>query len=323
MMPSVSIVVPTYNEERNISVCLDAIAKQDYPQNRIEILIVDNYSTDKTVKKIKDYPNARVLYNKVKDPEISKMIGLQNSKGEFFLYLDADVEIVGENWLSKLLMPLIDNPTAAGSFPRFIPDKNAPPLARFLRYHPLELDPIFQFFCTEIMDTVVSEENDYWVCRFVPQKVPPIGICIYRKDILIQCIGRMKKFMDIDVPVILSENGFNEFIHVPSCGIYHRSSFSLREIANKRIRNIRKVYLPNLEKRRFKYFDLSRKKDLLKIFFWVVYANLFFPEFIRGVYKTIENRDTACMYEPVIAIVLTDVIVYGFLRYGLLKQIRF
>lgn len=60
--PVVSVVVTTKNEEKNIGRCLESITKQTYPKEKIEIIVVDNNSTDRTkeivekfIKKI-DFP---------------------------------------------------------------------------------------------------------------------------------------------------------------------------------------------------------------------------------------------------------------------------
>lgn len=318
-LPTVSIIIPTYNEEKNIKTCLNAILKQDYPSKLIEIIIVDNRSTDKTVDIVnqykRKYPHISLIFNDIeKDAETSKMIGLHKSKGELFLYLDADIEIVGADWFSKLIRPLTTDSSFTGSFPRFIPKPDDVAIGRYLRYHPLELDPVFQFFCTEIKDTVIEKKDNYEICEFHPQKIPPIGVCIYRKEVLMKTIGKMKKFMDIDVPVILSKNGYNRFVYVQSCGIYHINIKTLSEIIKRRQRNIDQIYLPNIETREFTYFNLKNKSDILKIALWVIYANLFLPKLAEGLYKTIKNKDIACMYEPIVSILLTETIVLGFLK---------
>ncbi len=310
---SISIIIPTYNEERNIERCLSAIFSQDYPKELLEIIIVDNYSEDKIVELAQKY-NTKIYFNLIKDAEVSKMVGLHKATKELFLYLDADIEIVGRDWLNKLVMPFAENFDLVGSFPRFIPKTTDTAIGRYLRYHPLELDPVFQFFCTEIKDTIIEDRGKYKICKFCPPKIPPIGICVYRRGILMEVIGDMGKFMDIDVPVILSKNGFNKFAYVSSCGIYHINVKNLKDLIQKRLRNIDKVYLLSIETREFKYFDLRKKRDILKIVFWIFYANLFFPSFIKGVFKTFKHKDFALLYEPIVSIALTDAIIWGFLR---------
>ena len=46
----VSVIVPMYNAERYLAVCLDALVSQDYPSSDYEILLVDNLSTDRSVE---------------------------------------------------------------------------------------------------------------------------------------------------------------------------------------------------------------------------------------------------------------------------------
>jgi glycosyltransferase involved in cell wall biosynthesis len=314
-LPKITIAIPTYNEKENIERCLSSIFNQNYPKDLLEVLVIDDISTDNTIELANKY-NVKIIVSGNKDAEISKMIGLHNASGELFMYLDADIELVGTDWFRQIVKPLIEDESIVGSFPRFVPKKSDVAIGRFLRYHELELDPVFQFFCTEISDTILEDKKEYLICSFNPPKIPPIGICVYRRKILENVIVAMKKFMDIDVPVILSKKGFNKFSYVPSCGIYHTNIKSLKEIIQRRQRNIDKVYLPNVETREFTYFNLKNKCDIFKIVFWIIYANLFLPSLIKGFYKMSKNKDIACMYEPIVALLLTDCIAFGFLKNG-------
>ncbi|KKU38295.1 MAG: Glycosyl transferase family 2 [Candidatus Amesbacteria bacterium GW2011_GWA1_46_35] len=47
--PGVSIIIPVLNNERTIKKCLECVTFQDYPKNKVEILILDGGSTDKTI----------------------------------------------------------------------------------------------------------------------------------------------------------------------------------------------------------------------------------------------------------------------------------
>ena len=47
-LPLVSIIIPCRNEEKFIGKCLDSILAQDYPQEKMEVLVVDGMSEDKT-----------------------------------------------------------------------------------------------------------------------------------------------------------------------------------------------------------------------------------------------------------------------------------
>jgi len=94
MEPLVSIVVTTKNEENNIVNCLKSINRQTY--NQIEILIIDNFSTDNTKKKIFEYINGNNILN-IKfykfgnERSSQRNFGAQKANGKYYLYLDADM----------------------------------------------------------------------------------------------------------------------------------------------------------------------------------------------------------------------------------------
>lgn len=89
MKPIVSIIMPTFNSEKTIIKSLESIRKQDYPQNSIDIMIIDGGSTDKTREIAKKY-NARIVENIKVQQEYAKHIGLTQGKGKYGIFLDSD-----------------------------------------------------------------------------------------------------------------------------------------------------------------------------------------------------------------------------------------
>ena len=55
--PKISIVIPAYNEEKNIKECIDSVFESDYRKDKIEVIVVDDGSTDNTLNIAKRYPN--------------------------------------------------------------------------------------------------------------------------------------------------------------------------------------------------------------------------------------------------------------------------
>lgn len=86
---TVSVIVTTRNEERNIAECIKAIKAQDYPEENIEIIVVDNNSTDRT-KEIAMNFSAKV-YNLGPERSAQRNLGVKEASGEYILYLDADM----------------------------------------------------------------------------------------------------------------------------------------------------------------------------------------------------------------------------------------
>lgn len=91
--PFVSIIIPTLNEEKHISSCLDSLLASSYPIERLEILVIDGESNDKTrelvLQKIKTNPLIRLLSNPHKTTPYALNIGIKAAKGEIIMRIDA------------------------------------------------------------------------------------------------------------------------------------------------------------------------------------------------------------------------------------------
>jgi len=89
----VSIIVPCRNEERFVAKCLDSIIVNDYPRERLEVLVVDGMSEDKTREVIRRYSEKYSFLKLIENPKkitpAAMKIGIQNSKGEIIIKMDA------------------------------------------------------------------------------------------------------------------------------------------------------------------------------------------------------------------------------------------
>ena len=108
--PSVSILVPAYNEEIVLENCVKSLIRQDYPNN-YEVIIVDDGSTDdtKVVGEALAEKYSRVrFYSKVNGGKASALnYGIQKSRGKIVVCIDAD-SILADDALLHLVRPLAD-----------------------------------------------------------------------------------------------------------------------------------------------------------------------------------------------------------------------
>ncbi len=88
-LPLVSVIITTKNEEKNIKNCLESIKYQTYPQEKIEIIVVDNHSTDKTKTIVRQYTSQ--VFDEGPERSAQRNFGIKMSKGKYVLYLDADM----------------------------------------------------------------------------------------------------------------------------------------------------------------------------------------------------------------------------------------
>jgi len=89
-IPLVSVVISTKNEEKNIENCLNSIVFQTYPKENIEIIVVDNSSTDRTKEISQKYTDK--VFNKGPERSTQRNFGmLEKSTGQYLMFLDADM----------------------------------------------------------------------------------------------------------------------------------------------------------------------------------------------------------------------------------------
>lgn len=310
--PKISFIIPTLNEEGRIGVCLESIFSQDYPKERLEVIIVDNESVDKTVEIVRNFP-VKILTNKIHNAEISKMTGFRQASGEFMIYVDADQEFVSSSWLKKMVKPLLENPEVIGSFTRNYSKKTDPPLERYMAMDPLQRDSIYQFFSPSIEKTIVKKSNGYFICKYSLKQIPVSGCCLYRRKEILSIVSDYKMFLELDFLVLFIKNGWDTFAYVPDAGYYHHHASNIPELMKKRKYNVVKVYLNHVQNKLYTWFDLSKKKDVFKIILWVIYANLFVPSVVVGIFKSVKHKDWAGMYEPLVNLLITDTIIISFL----------
>lgn len=91
MMELVSIIIPTYNYGKYIAEAIESVLAQTYPN--IEVIVVDDESTDNTKEIVKKYPSVKYVYHKhrgARTPASAENTGISISKGEYIIFLAAD-----------------------------------------------------------------------------------------------------------------------------------------------------------------------------------------------------------------------------------------
>nr|MBP7931098.1 glycosyltransferase [Chitinophagaceae bacterium] len=102
----VSIIIPARNEEQNIGRCLDSILEQTLPNSQVEIIVVDDGSSDNTASIVRTYfkKNVRLLQlsDEVGGKKAALTKGIEIASHPLIVTTDADC-IYPNNWLNTLL----------------------------------------------------------------------------------------------------------------------------------------------------------------------------------------------------------------------------
>jgi glycosyltransferase involved in cell wall biosynthesis len=107
MYPSVSIIIPVYNDPFGLKETLDCLVTQVFPKDQYEIIVIDNGSTDSTFEIGNSYADQFhglirfVLENKVKGSYAARNKGIEVSHGKLLIFMDANVT-VGSDYIEKV-----------------------------------------------------------------------------------------------------------------------------------------------------------------------------------------------------------------------------
>lgn len=111
LLTPISVIIPARNEEENMRDCLESVLNQSYPNNRFEVIVVDDFSTDGTAEIVKTFSGKNVrlisLSDQLEDGEINSYkkkaieVAIQNATGDLIITTDADC-IASPKWLETI-----------------------------------------------------------------------------------------------------------------------------------------------------------------------------------------------------------------------------
>jgi GT2 family glycosyltransferase len=99
----VSVIVPVYNRAKEVHRCLEALLNQTFSGKNIEILVVDDYSTDKLQQVIEKYPRVKYVMNELEfSLPAARNMGLRKAKGDIIIFLDDDA-LIEKYYIEKIV----------------------------------------------------------------------------------------------------------------------------------------------------------------------------------------------------------------------------
>lgn len=201
MNTKVSIIVPAYNCEKYIRECIDSLLKQTYPN--IEIIVVDDGSTDKTGDILEEYQGKIILMHQDNMGVCAaRNLGIERCSGDYLLFIDSD-DYVSDDYVERLVIEAENHQSDLVVCGYALTDSTG-----------------------EILQTIIPTEYEYgkkemWVYRIT-------GVCCrlykrefwdkYRLSFIAEKDARAE-----DVPIALFANYVGKNICVvPFCGYYYR-----------------------------------------------------------------------------------------------------
>ncbi len=121
--PFVSVVIPARNAEDTIENCLKSLSELDYPKDKVEIIIADGLSTDRT-REIAESYGAKVIPNPGIRTVAGRNIGFEAAQGELIALSDADC-VMDKNWLKNSIKYFDDERVAGLGGPNLVPQSES------------------------------------------------------------------------------------------------------------------------------------------------------------------------------------------------------
>lgn len=321
-LSTISIIIPTLNSGKTLRACLDSVLNQDYPKDRIEVIIADGGSTDDTLEIVKSRLsdiNYMLLANPLRTGESGKAVGVKQAKSEVIALIDSDNILPQSDWLRRMAEPFQD-PEIIASEPLYYTYRRIDPyITRYCALLGMN-DPLCLFlgnydrYCAitdKWTEMPHKEENkgNYLKIEFSDSiHMPTIGAngFFIRKQILQKYLSGDYLF-DIDILYdLINRNSYKSAVGVivPNCnikiakvkmGIIHLFSGTAYSFIKKQTRRIQDYYYyRNLGLRRYPWGKIRRRK-ILK---FVLSTIIWYPLFIQGIKGYSRKRDLAWIYHP-------------------------
>ena len=104
----ISVVVPFYNSERYIARCIEALLNQDYPEERYEIIFINNNSGDSSASIARRFPRIKLIDEQKRGSYAARNRGMAEAKGEIIAFTDSDC-IPAADWLREIESAIDDS----------------------------------------------------------------------------------------------------------------------------------------------------------------------------------------------------------------------
>ncbi len=329
-LPKISFVIPVLNEEKRIKKCLDSIKKQKYNWNKIEVLVVDGGSTDKTVNIVKEF-GFKVIYNSQKLADIGSHLGYEKAKGDLVVIMAADNVLVEKDWLLKMVKPFIYEKNVGGAFCKYDTNEDDKDYSKIALYINGATDPfnLFVYGRERVYYPLLHRKyfieklgKDYDLYRFSLDDFPLIALAqgfIINKKLLGNKILEWWKGDDI-LPIIrMIEMGY-KLAYVKNASIKHYIFENFSHFIKKMDRKIQLAFLNPQQwgfVKRKKYLNRYRK---IKSYLFVFYAFSVIIPFIHSLYWIVKYKEKDYMlYHTPATFITACLIIKNFIKYKILK----
>ncbi len=330
--PFVSVIIPVYNSEKFIFDCLFAIQNQDYPKDKLEIIIPDGGSHDATLKIIDSFKtkmDITVCDNPLKTGEAGKSVGVDKAKGDIIALIDSDNIMPDNDYIKNMVEPFLIEKDIIGTEPIFFlfreKDK---PLTKYFAMSGVN-DPLCIFIGNYDRFSYITgkwtgfklntnDKGKYLLIELDEKKIPTIGAngTFLKKEYLLKTSYKPYLF-DIDAVYEILKSGKNKFVKVKT-GIIHIYSPDLKSFVKKQSRRIYDfLFFSKQKKRIYPWNKLPAKGIVL----FVISCITIIPLLIQMMSGFLRKKRWEWLFHPIVCWLTLFTYGWVFLRTIITKKI--
>ncbi len=321
----------TFNSERSLELVLKSIRQQDYPKNKIEILIIDGGSTDNTLEISKRY-KCKIFNNPKTDQVYGKFLGYRKAKGKYMLLIDSDEVLSDRKSIKNKVISILTNPSVQVAIstglkkPSSYPDINyylnefGDPFSYFMYRN--SKDPLFFLKQMKKQYTVVYEDKDRAVFDFRGDFEPPfieltaMAVMVNREYIkknFPQVFVKPPEHTHLFYLLNSKENLFAIMKHDP---VIHYSVSTLSGYLRKiRSRITSNIYATGMGIAGFSGREVYHSENFkIKKYLFLIYAGSLFLPIIDGIFLTLTRRRLVYLIHPLLTYYTVILILFFYTR---------
>lgn len=296
-----SFIIPTYNADRHLDVCLKSIREQTFPQEDVEIVVADGGSSDRTLDVAKKY-GAKILNNEKRLAEYGVGLGMREAKGALSVVFAADNELIGQDWLSKAWSVFENNSDISALWGRLASGPNDPALNKYLEL--IQSDPLNWFLNSNLKIYKKCAALITPLCfKFKVDPRRPLvwganGL-VYRTQKIRPSWMKEAYMGDNDAFQSMVERGDDVVAYCDMPFVYHHHVARVSDWVGKWRRNFLHHFADKQESRNMGWVIIAGFKR--KLIMWIFYNFLFFISAGHAIYLAIKEKNRYWLYHPLIS----------------------
>lgn len=303
----ISFIIPTYNAGVHIDRCLRSIREQVYPQEKIEILILDGGSCDDTLEVAKKY-NCYILNNPKRLAEYGVQLGMQEATGDFLVVFAADNELVGNDWVDKVINVFNNDKDISAVWGRLASGKDDSGLNKYFEL--IQSDPLNWFLNKNLNKYRYKTEapgTDYVIFMVDPAKPLVWGAngLVYRAERIKKIWNHNGYLGDNDAFQYMIEQGNNKVAYFDVPFVYHHHVSKISDWVRKWKRNFRSHLLDKQKTRNMNWVFTGGFK--IKLALWLIYSLIPVFSILHCIYLIFRDKEIHWLYHPVCCFLQTSV----------------